>query len=52
MRHPPLQAPLLWQVYLGFWIAGVGGGGLALARPVLRPAAGPGGQNAFGAVPG
>lgn len=23
MRHPPLQAPLLWQVYLGFWIAGV-----------------------------
>ena len=23
MRHPPLQAPLLWQAYLGFWIAGV-----------------------------
>lgn len=23
MRHPSLQAPLLWQVYLGFWIAGV-----------------------------
>lgn len=23
MRHPPLQAPLLWQVYLGFWIAGI-----------------------------
>lgn len=23
MRYPPLQAPLLWQVYLGFWIAGI-----------------------------
>ena len=23
MRHPPLQAPLLWQTYLGFWIAGI-----------------------------
>ena len=23
MRHPPLQAPLLWQSYLGFWITGI-----------------------------
>ena len=23
MRHPPLQAPLRWQTYLGFWIAGI-----------------------------
>ena len=23
MRHPPLQAPLLWQTYLGFWITGI-----------------------------
>lgn len=23
MRHPPLQAPLLWQTYMGFWIAGI-----------------------------
>lgn len=23
MRHPPLQAPLLWQTYLGFWAAGI-----------------------------
>ncbi|MDO5484555.1 MAG: ComEC/Rec2 family competence protein, partial [Desulfovibrionaceae bacterium] len=23
MRHPPLQAPLIWQIYLAFWIAGV-----------------------------
>lgn len=23
MRRPPLQAPLLWQIYLGFWMAGV-----------------------------
>ncbi len=23
MRRPPLQAPLLWQIYFGFWVAGV-----------------------------
>ncbi|MBQ3060801.1 MAG: ComEC/Rec2 family competence protein [Desulfovibrio sp.] len=23
MRHPPLQAPLLWQIYFLFWIAGI-----------------------------
>lgn len=32
MRHPPLQAPLLWQTYLGFWIAGI------LAAPWPLPA--------------
>ena len=23
MRHPPLQAPLLWQTFLAFWVAGL-----------------------------
>ena len=32
MRHLPLQAPLLWQTYLAFWIAGI------LAAPWPFPA--------------
>lgn len=33
MRHPPLPAPLLWQIYLGIWILGT------LAAPWPLPAA-------------